>query len=581
MALLAAQKTSSPSFGKPAFMIECGASDTALTANLEEEAQDVQDTLSEEQWEVQAIVGHRPCPNGSAEYNVRWKNWSSAHDTWQLAADLECAADTVLEYHKKSGGTAPQVIVDAAKLPKAQRKGLRDVSKLDKTGFELSKFLANHNGKGMKETQKGKDFKVWLQMQDDIEPWLKELALSLLPEVGNRYFVCHMNCKVHFCLIEVYRRFIADVAARKKKPGMNSLERSIDKALQDRPTTVQMRAGAVLADQIELPILWMSKKHRALELREMGFYSAVMERLEFWSTEEGAKQLMSLPGDLIKLRYPEERAPTLSDRAMKVVVAAADTDAEVRAMLRGCCERGRAKFGEHAMNSGHLVLTNGKYEAAVCTAAARKRAASMPAENDESEGNVGAYRCQGVQAKRLRVQGRSARRMGKKNKPVPAIKAGQLGDSAQVILMMRHVATEEDAVKKTQDEEDRAIGETSKRMHDLHAPGQTEKAIAKAATKAKNDARAIELAQDVDALCLSQVQVENLKGAKLKEMVDAWKKVPAQTFAGGRSWGGAQFRKGKKGGSGPEGRVTVADTRQDLFDTIVSFKEQRDDTSMA
>ena len=52
-------------------------------------------------FQVQSIVGSR-LVKGLAEYKVRWKNFSSQHDSWLEAKDLHCPE--LLEKYKNSLG---------------------------------------------------------------------------------------------------------------------------------------------------------------------------------------------------------------------------------------------------------------------------------------------------------------------------------------------------------------------------------------------------------------------------------------------------------------------------------------------
>ena len=67
-----------------------------------------------------------------------------------------------------------------------------------------------------------------------------------------------------------------------------------------------MRAAAILADQIELPILWMAKKKKALELRE--FHADVLRLLQYWATDDGVDNLVARTGELVKQACLNDKA---------------------------------------------------------------------------------------------------------------------------------------------------------------------------------------------------------------------------------------------------------------------------------
>jgi hypothetical protein len=43
-------------------------------------------------YEVEAIVGHKKEPNGQFKYFLKWKGYSSSHNTWESEEDLACPA---------------------------------------------------------------------------------------------------------------------------------------------------------------------------------------------------------------------------------------------------------------------------------------------------------------------------------------------------------------------------------------------------------------------------------------------------------------------------------------------------------
>ena len=91
-----------------------------------------------------------------------------------------------------------------------------------------------------------------------------------------------------------------------------------------------MRA-AILATEIELPVIYAAKKFGYLQLQDTNFYSTVFKYLELWSTEDGGSQLFALPGSIIRLIYDTPK----EDPYMKVIVAPHETDADVVKILKG------------------------------------------------------------------------------------------------------------------------------------------------------------------------------------------------------------------------------------------------------
>ena len=57
--------------------------------DLDEEPWDG-DGESEDEYEVEKILEMRAKKNGSREFLVHWKKWSSEHDTWEPEANLKC-----------------------------------------------------------------------------------------------------------------------------------------------------------------------------------------------------------------------------------------------------------------------------------------------------------------------------------------------------------------------------------------------------------------------------------------------------------------------------------------------------------
>ena len=143
----------------------------------------------------------------------------------------------------------------------------RAVSKLQQLVYEIGKFVGIQSGKGVKEDQKGHAFMRWCLLNDMRQHY--DVHRRMKPVVGSRYFVYHYNPRIIFKLRQVYLDFIEHVKQTKAKPGLNRLEASIKKLLQDEQVIAQMRAAAILCEQIEQPILWMSKANSALAMRQV------------------------------------------------------------------------------------------------------------------------------------------------------------------------------------------------------------------------------------------------------------------------------------------------------------------------
>ena len=58
-----------------------------LSNSDEDQAKDAEE--SEEEYEVEAIVGHREY-NGKLVYKIRWKGYGASSDTWEEADSLSC-----------------------------------------------------------------------------------------------------------------------------------------------------------------------------------------------------------------------------------------------------------------------------------------------------------------------------------------------------------------------------------------------------------------------------------------------------------------------------------------------------------
>jgi hypothetical protein len=59
------------------------------------------DEDKEQEWGVEAIVGHRRKEKGAVEYLVKWKDWPEEHDTWMSAYPyLENARELLDSYQR-------------------------------------------------------------------------------------------------------------------------------------------------------------------------------------------------------------------------------------------------------------------------------------------------------------------------------------------------------------------------------------------------------------------------------------------------------------------------------------------------
>ena len=144
-----------------------------------------------------------------------------------------------------------------------------------------------------------------------------------------------------------------------------------------------MRAAAILAEQIEMPILHMSKQKSALQLRE--FHADVLRLLENWATDEGVEELMARSGELAMQANPEAKPSW----AMDMVGAPHETDAEVKMILQGCTSAGVDVWQRHAAGS---LGDDGKTAKEV-TVGEQLRAGMAQGNNDVSERKMGMLRC--------------------------------------------------------------------------------------------------------------------------------------------------------------------------------------------
>ena len=193
---------------------------------------------------------------------MRWKGWSASDDTWEPLSHMLHAEAMIAQHH--ATGEEVRAGPGAKKQVKAQR---RTVSKLQQLVYELGKFVCVQGGKGVKEDQKGIAFTKWCLLSDRKDQLLVHLRMK--PVVGTRYHVYHYNPRVIFILRQVYLDFIESIRTSKTKHGLNRLEASIKNLLEDADCIAQMRAAAILNEQVEMPSLWLAKAKTALEMREV------------------------------------------------------------------------------------------------------------------------------------------------------------------------------------------------------------------------------------------------------------------------------------------------------------------------
>ena len=193
--------------------------------------------------------------------------------------------------------------------------------------------------------------------------------------------------------------------------------------LQDPLALSHIRAQAILTHEITTPILWMGKKSKILDCNV--FLADVLASLKRWGDQASthATELMALDGHLRKYTYPDDSAH--DDECMAHVVASRDDvneDAHVLALLKGCCEAGIILWQRHC--SEHLEPDD---SAKVPTEDEIKRASMCAANNDVCESNLSLAKYMQTTMQRLRGSMQEAMCMLKRNKPINALKAGQLG----------------------------------------------------------------------------------------------------------------------------------------------------------
>ena len=312
-----------------------------------------------------------------------------------------------------------------------------------------------------------------------------------------------------------------------------------------------MRAAAILATEIELPVIYAAKKFGYLQLQDNNFYSTVFKYLELWSTEDGGSQLFALPGSIIRLIYDTPK----EDPYMKVIVAPHETDADVVAILQGCASVGAVVWATHA--SGHIDPDT--KNDCIVTPEAKARGAETPAHNDPCESSIALIRCVQDWAKNLRVDGTEALVMAKKNKTVQYLQEGNLGVHSRLFAYVRWKAREDLKKAGTKNDVHRRIAEDKVKYSEPEPC--TERLAKKRATRdearAKNKATASDfIKQLVEPYVNAEEAIENKTGKELDGMIAAWKLVPQIANREGVIWI-ASFPKEGTGVLGKTGKYGI------------------------
>lgn len=325
-----------------------------------------------------------------------------------------------------------------------------------------------------------------------------------------------------------------------------------------------MRAAAILADQIEMPILYMAKQKKALELRE--FHADVLRLLKHWATDGGVAELMSRSGDLMKQAYPEEK----QNWAMEAIVAPHATDDEVKLVLQGCCEAGVEVWQRHAAGSFAADGVTAKE----VTVGERLRAGATEGNNDHSERKMGMLRYLRTQMHRLRVAGKQALIMLRLNKPLVAVKAGELGQMCKVFALARTIARTEKKAAGPLENERRIEGEETAAYREQEAPkpSMTAQAVQARATRAENKGLETAMVADVEgSLLLNDSEIAKLTDTQMGLMIRAWKLIPGTTFRNKHFWPGVKFPKG----TGSKGSLKKDEKAAALIDAIKIYNDMK------
>ena len=313
-----------------------------------------------------------------------------------------------------------------------------------------------------------------------------------------------------------------------------------------------IRAAAILATQIELPAIYASKKMGYLQLQDINFYSTVFKCLELWSTEEGAKQLFTLPGTILGLIY---QTPVEDTYMKRTVEPGVETDAEVLKILRGCLMKGAVVWATHA--SGHIdpETKNDK----IVTSGMQQRGENSKSNNDDCERIIANICYLEVQARNLRVEGKNALVMTKLNNPIAFLKEGNLGVHSKLFAYIRRKAREDQTKAGTSDVW-RRISE-DKVKYSEPAPCTELQAKRKATREqavAMHQATAADYIQQLVDPYLNEegdIAKKSLKG--LDGMIVAWKLVPKIANHQGDVWPGATFPKEGTGKPDKNGKCGI------------------------
>ena len=331
-----------------------------------------------------------------------------------------------------------------------------------------------------------------------------------------------------------------------------------------------IRAAAILATQIELPAIYASKKMGYLQLQDINFYSTVFKCLELWSTEEGAKQLFTLPGTILGLIY---QTPVEDTYMKRTVEPGVETDAEVLKILRGCLMKGAVVWATHA--SGHIdpETKNDKIVSSGMTkrSCEEKAKGTGKSNNDDCERIIANMRYLGVQARNLRVEGKNALVMSKINNPLAFLKEGKLGVHSKLFAYIRRKARQD--LKKAGTKKDvwRRIAE-DKVKYSEPAPCTELQAKRKATREqaiAMHQATAADYIQQlVDPYLDAEGDIAKKSVKELDAMIAAWKLVPKIVNHQGRVWPGATFPKDGTGKPDKNGKCGIK--KKDKVDNILS-----------
>ena len=537
-----------------------GATSSGLRSNVDDDAEedaDAEPDQAPDEYEMEAIVASRLRPGASAaEYRIRWKGWPASYDTWEPASNMLHAEDMIAQ-HAKTG----QAVL-AGKKTKVSRVSRRSVSKVQQVVYEVGKFLCVQSGKGVKEDQRGVAFMKWC-LGKGYKDHLKT-HLKMKPVVGTRYFVYHYNPRIIFALREVYLEYIEHVRSTKTaKTGLNRLEASVKKLLEDEQCLAQMRAAVILCEQIEEPILWLAKRKTALEMRQVS--ADVLAALVSWATPEGAATLLQRPGTLISQAYAHAKDNAL----MASLIAPHTTDDQVRDMLQSCCMLGV----DHWLKHTGFGLDG--HEARHVTEADKLCIGNAPANNDACERVIARIRYLKTKAPNMRSGGAEALIMAVQNDPFASLHAGQLGKIDEVLELARVMAKENMKKSGTHLDECERIVKDQQHYQDLYGPKPSQAPAA--VTRRDNLAAAIAAAADVEGnLMFSEDELRAMKTSELHALKRGWIQVGQVAFGNGARWQ-AIFTKDGQGSGAPNAQgkcgVIKDDYITDLLAASKSYSE--------